>query len=1153
MAAEFPLALETKRLDKRQGQNWRRRILELRPGVDQMETIAEWLASLGMAEYGERFAENHIDLSILPDLTDADLEKLGVLLGDRRKMLRAIRQFGATSPASPSTSELETNRGDAGERRQLTVLFIDIVGSTALSATVDPEDLSAVLALFKARCAEAVAEYGGSIANYMGDGALAYFGYPTAHEDDAERAVRAGLSLIGAIGEMRLSIPVRLQVRVGIATGLTVVGDLIGRSGVRETVAVGETLNLAARIQAAASPNSVVIGPLTRRLAAGAFDYADLGEHELKGIPGATRLWQVIGESQARGRFDARSVQGLTPFVGRQEEIELLLRRWESASMGEGQLVLLSAPAGFGKSRVTQAFRQYLRAPQIGCVEYFGSPFHVNSPFYPFIRQIEWNARIVRTDNASEKLGKLETTLDGAEASEAAPLLATLLSIPFDQRYPPLQINELVLKQRTMEALREQLAALASRGPLLIVFEDAHWIDATSLETMNGIVRTMINLPVMIVVTYRPEFTPPWLDLGHTTMLRLNQLGRHQVSEFIRKAAGGKTLPDSIVEQIVDKSQGVPLFVEEITRAILETGDVEEQGGSYVLRQSTHDFVIPATLQDSLIARLDRLGSAKDLVFTASVIGREFSYELIEAVSSVSQASLLADLGRLIQADLLGEQGAPPQSHYIFKHSLIRDAAFQSVLKARKRELHQRIGDVLASRFPEVVETEPEVLAHHYTEAHVVDRALEFWRNAANRATARLAYVEALGHVAKALSLIEALPPGVERDEWELTFLVIEGPSRMALDGWDSPAAKQLYERARVIAERLGRAAEVFRSVWGLWVGAHGSGQHKRAHQLYLEIQSLMEKTNEPEYVVQAHHAGGSQMVAEGAPRAALVHIDKLLSNYRMDVHGNHALMYGAHDPGCCSLGMRALSLTMLGYPDLAEEESRKALAMSERLGHQPSISHTHMFRAEQFIIMNRFEDASAHLSASISLAKKYSLTAYLFADNLMYGLVLVKRGEAEVGVRQAEAALEALRKIPSRRYHLPIRISIVGRAKEAAGDLDGALALFNSALETAASDGETWYEPELLRLKAEALVARSSDQSDLAEECLHNAIGLAQRQEARFWELRAALSLARLWARRGRRQEALHLVSPVYRWFTEGFETEDLEEAKALIEDLSS
>jgi predicted ATPase/class 3 adenylate cyclase len=1101
------------------------------------------------------FRASEIEADVLSELTETDLEKLGLPLGPRKRILKAISNLGDPDKTSGVASLAPpVPAKDAAERRQLTVMFCDLVGSTAISARLDPEDLSSVIGAFQKACVSAVTAFGGSVAKYMGDGALVYFGYPEAHEDDAERAVRAGLALLDTIAAMRLPLPVRPQVRIGIATGLVVVGELIGEGGAQERVAVGETLNLAARIQAVASPDSVVVAELTCRLAGVAFDYEDLGPHELKGIPDATRLWRVTGESGTRGRFDSRTAKGLTPLVGRAEEIGLLRRRWDYAKEGDGQLVLLSAPAGFGKSRLTQSFREHLDDSSITCLQYFGSPFHVNSPFLPFIRQLERAAGIVRTDTAAQKLDKLESILEGSAESriEDVSLLAALMSIPFGERYPRLQITELVQKQRTMELLEEQLVLISRRSPVLVVFEDAHWIDPSSLELMNSAIRRVASLPVMIIVTHRPEFPPPWLDLGHATVLKLNQLGRSQVVELIHKAAGGKILPEVIIEQIASKSQGVPLFIEEITRSILESGDLDESGDRYVLRQSIREFTIPSTLQDSLIARLDRLGSAKDVVLTASIIGREFSYELIEAVSSASQATLLADLGRLVQSDLLEQHGVPPQLRYTFKHALIRDAAFQSVLKSRRRELHQRIAEVLTNRFPEIAITEPELLAHHYTEANVVDRALACWRQAADRAVARLAYVEALGHVDKAMTLIATLPEGIKRDEWELSFLVIEGPSRMALDGWDSPAAERLYEEARTVAERLGRPAEVFRSIWGLWMGAHSSGQHVRAHELYRKIFGLLGQTNDPEYVVQAHHAGGSQMVAEGVPRVALAHVDQLLTNYRVDVHGNLSLIYGAHDPACCSLGMRALSLAMLGHLDDALTESERALELSERLGHKPSISHTHLFRAELSIILNRSEEAAAHLNTSISLSKKYSLAAYLNAADLMHGLVRALRGEIEEGVGQAEAALITLMSVPTRRFHLPIRIAIVGRAKMVGGDVDGALALFDTALEAASSTGERWYEPELLRLKAEMLLAQPEQQAATAERCLAAAITLAQKQETKLWELRAATALAGLWKQQGRRVEARDLLVPVVGWFTQALDTADVEGANTLLNELA-
>ena len=1114
--------------------------------------VGAWLRGLGLGQYESTFRDSEIAADILPELTETDLEKLGLPLGHRKRILRAIENLGDADKTSEAASPVPAK--DTAERRQLTVMFCDLVGSTAISARLDPEDLSSVLGAFQKACVGAVTAFGGSIAKYMGDGALVYFGYPEAHEDDAERAVRAGLALLDAVAAMRLPLPVRPQVRIGIATGLVVVGELIGEGGAQERVAVGDTLNLAARVQAVASPDSLVVAESTRRLAGVAFDYEDLGPHELKGIPDAARLWRVTGESGTRGRFDTRVVKGLTPFVGRAEEISLLQRRWDYAKDGDGQLILLSAPAGFGKSRMTETFREHLGDSSITYLKYLGSPFHVNSPFHPFIKQLEWAPGIVRTDTGAQKLDKLEGILQGsAEARvEAAQLLANLLSIPFGERYPPLQINELVQKQRTMEILEEQLVLLSNRGPVLVVFEDAHWIDPTSLELINKVVRRVVDLPVMIIVTYRPEFTPPWLDLGHATVLKLNLLGRSQVVDLIHKAAGGKTLPEAIAEQIAAKSQGVPLYIEEITRSILESGDLEDFGDRYVLRQSIREFAIPSTLQDSLIARLDRLGSAKDVVLTASIIGREFSYELIEAVSSVSQATLLADLGRLVQSDLLGQRGVPPQSRYIFKHALIRDAAYQSVLKAKKRELHQRIAEVFTTRFPEVVATEPELLAHHYTEANVVDRALAFWRQAAERAMARMAHAEALGHVDEAKKLVATLPAGNEQDEWELALLVIEGPLQMTLHGWESPQANWVYEAARVVAERLKRPAELFPALWGLWLGAHSSGQHAHAHELYQQLFDLLKQTNDPEHVVQANHAGCTQMLAEGLPHEALGHIEQLLNNYRFDLHHNLALMYGAHDPGCCGLSNRAFILAMLGHLDQADAESAKALELSERVGHKPSVAHTCQFRAEYDIILNRPEKAEAYLDRCISLSEKYSLAAYHNAADLMQGFVRVVRGDVEAGVRQAEAALETLKSVPSRRFHLPIRMSIVGRAKAAAGDIEGALTIFESALDATSSTGEIWYEPETLRLKAEMLLSLPEPRTSEAELCLAAAISGAQKQDAKFWELRAATELAGLWARQGRPAEARDLLAPVLGWFTEGLDTADVKRAAALLTELA-
>jgi len=615
-----------------------------------MQRIADWLDKLGMSEYTQRFAENSIDdVSVLRLLTDQDLKDIGVPLGHRRKILGAIVDLAGGAPATPQPpATTAPSPQNAAERRQLTVMFCDLVGSTALSTQLDPEDLGRIIGAFRDACADAVARFGGAVAKYMGDGALVYFGYPEGYEDAAARAILAGLALIEVVGILRRSTPDFPQLRVGIATGTVVVGEPVGEGASHERVAVGETINLAARIQALAEPDTVVVSEATWDLAGAAFDYEDLGPQTLKGIPGTTCAWAVVGENSAVGRFAARTSKGATPLVGRTEEISMMRQRWERAYEGDGQVIFLSAPAGMGKSRMTKAFRDSLGKVPPTCLQLFCTPYHTNSAFYPFIRQLEFAAGFSRNDPPDRKLDKLEAVLEGPPelVAEAAPLLAALLLIPYAQRYAQLEtiMSELVRKQRTMHVLEEQLALLSERSPVLMIFEDAHWADPTSVELMGRMLRRVVGLRAVVIANFRPEFTPPWLGLGNVTLLTLNQLGRRQVIELIAKAARGVALPGSVIDQIVAKSQGVPLFVEEITRSVVGSGTLEERDGRYHLRDAGAPFVIPATLKDSLVARLDRLGPAKDVALAASIIGQEFSFELVGAAASVEPPLLMAAL-----------------------------------------------------------------------------------------------------------------------------------------------------------------------------------------------------------------------------------------------------------------------------------------------------------------------------------------------------------------------------------------------------------------------------------------------------------------------------------------------------------------------------
>ena len=1113
-----------------------------------MATLAARLEQYGLGKFAKLFAENGIDFDVLPDLTDAQLEKLGIGVGDRIRILKAAKRPEFAVPEGRATQSREA------ERRQLTVMFCDLVGSTALSTQLDPEDLGHVIADFRAACADAVARFGGSVAKYMGDGALVYFGYPEAYEDAAARAILAGLALVEAAGVLRRAAPGFPLIRIGIATGTVVVGELIGEGASQERVAVGETLNLAARLQAIAAPDSVVISESTWNLAGGAFSYKDLGPQTLKGISTPARAWAVVGENSADGRFAARTSRGVTPLVGRVDEIGMMRQRWERALEGDGQVVLLSAPAGMGKSRMTRAFRDGL-GEEPTCVQFFCSPYHTNSPLYPFIRQLEFAAGFARGDLADQKLDKLEAALAGPAdvVAEAARLLAALLLIPYAQRYPQLEtiMDDLVRKQRTMHVLEEQLVLVSGRGPLLIVFEDAHWADPTSIELMGKILRRVAGLRAMVIANFRPEFSLPWLGLGNATLLTLNQLGRRQVNELIEKTTGGVALPEQIVAQIVAKSEGVPLFVEEITRSVLASAALEERDGQHHFKDADASFVIPATLHDSLVARLDRLGSAKDVALTASIIGQQFSFELLAAVTSLEPPPLAAALEQLVRSDMVAQRGVPPNATYSFKHALIRDAAYQTILKSRKRDLHRRLAETLESQFPDLTRTEPELLAHHYTEGDVTERALHFWRAAAMKASTGLAHAEATGHIRHALVLIAALPEGPARDEWELAFLTLDGPAHMALEGWDSPTAHATYDRARLLARHLGKIGDIFRSLWGLWMGAHSAGRHAQAGLLLHEMYELLEKTDEPEYVVQAHHAAGSQMHAEGKLERAKYYTDQCLSAYRIDTHGNLSMTYGAHDPGCCSLGMAASALLMLGYADQAHAASLKALSLGRQVGFQTGIAHTSRYRVALCIMLNEPRLAAESISEGLEVSEKFKLGPYLHSLALCDGWICAFSGNVGEGLRRSEQALAAIIAAPTGKYQLPMLTAFVGQIRMAAGDTEGALTLFANALDLARSNGELFYLAEILRLAAQALLVQPVPDGSRAERYFVEALEVSRGQQAKFWELRAAAGLARLWSSQGRKSEALSLVAPVFGWFTEGFDTLELKSSKALIAEL--
>ena len=783
--------------------------------------VGGWLRRLGLEQYVAAFRENEIDDTVLPSLTAEDLKDLGVgFVGHRRKLLDAIAALRAkaSAPTPLSNAALETDEPgkDTAERRQVTVMFADLVGSTALSARMDPEDLREVISAYQRCVAETVRRFRGFVARYMGDGVLIYFGYPAAHEDDAELAVRSGLALIDAVAT--LTAPEPLQVRVGVATGMVVVGDIVGSGEAQEHDIVGETPNLAARLQGIAAPNTVVIAEAARRLLGNLFELQYLGPKELKGIAGSVKIFAVLRASSVESRFEAMHPGGLTELVGREEELELLLRRWARAKTGEGQVVLLSGEAGIGKSRLSAALMEELTGEPHTRLRYFCSPQHTISAFYPIISQFERAAGFAHGDTPRTKLDKLGALLAQTLTSKQnAALFAEMLSLPNDGRYPALELAPEQRRQKTLEALGVQLEILARSSPVLMIVEDAHWGDPTSLEAFGRRVDQIANLPVLLIETFRPEFEAPWVGQPHVTALAINRLGHREVGKMIDRVVGNRRLPADVRKDIIDRTDGIPLFVEEMTKAVLEAGgELEAMQTAAAVPSSAH--AVPASLHASLMARLDRLGPAKELAQIGATMGREFSHALLAAVMRKPEAELRASLDSLIRAGLLFRKGAPPHATYLFKHALVQDAAYGTLLRQPRRALHARIAETLETQFADTAERQPEVLARHCTEAGLIEKAASLWGKAGQRSLARSALVEAIEQLTRALAQIATLPstPALRREEINLQVALIT--PTMHVKGYAAPegsrgAGECLDQRSREPWRTYRTSAVVFGAI----------------------------------------------------------------------------------------------------------------------------------------------------------------------------------------------------------------------------------------------------------------------------------------------------------------------------------------------------
>jgi class 3 adenylate cyclase/predicted ATPase len=1114
-----------------------------------MQQIAEWLEKLGMSEYAELFVANRIDLSVLPELTDQDLKELGIVLGDRRKILRAIAGHKSSETIAPNPESQAVNVArpqDAAERRQVTVMFSDLVGSTALSARMDPEDLREVISAYQKCVAATVQRYGGFIAKYMGDGVLVYFGYPQAHEDDAERAVRAGLELVAAVGALKTHAT--LQTRVGIATGLVVVGDLIGSGASQEQAIVGETPNLAARLQGIAEPNSVVIAESTRKLVGNLFELQDLGAQDLKGISGRVQAWGALRPSSVESRFDALHASPLTELVGREEELELLRRRWSKAKTGEGQLVLLSGEPGIGKSRLTAALLERLAAEPHTRLRYFCSPQHTDSALYPIISQMERAAGFTHNDTLQAKFDKLDALLASSSTPRNdAALLADMLSLPSDGRYPTLELAPQQRRQKTLEALTAQLEALSRSGPVLMIFEDVHWVDPSSLEVLGRTVDRLKTLPVLLTITYRPEFDPPWIGRPYVTALNLNRLGEREIAAIIDRVTGNKAVLESTRQDIIKRTDGIPLFVEEMTKAVLEAEG--EAAASAVATIPSPCIGVPASLHASLMARLDRLGPAKEVTQIGAAIGREFSYSLLAAVVGRPEREVQSSLDRVVAAGLLFQQGLPPHGTYLFKHALVQDAAYGTLLRQPRRALHARIAEALEGQFADIVESQPELLARHCTEAGQIERAVPMWVQAGSNAARTSASTEALRHFNKALDLVRSMPDDKARNRHELAIQINLGHVHVTAKGFGAPEAGASYARARDLANDLQDQSQLFTSMWGLWLFNNTQPGKGAARSLSEELLALGARTADSGQMLQACHASWTTNFIIGDFGYTSRQARRGRELYDASEHRTHKYLYAGHDPGVCSRIFGAASAFVLGFPDQALSLVREASDLAKTLNHPLSLIIGELFRTLVHLFRGEPRDAMPILDRAVRVATEAGIPRGMWA-NFLNGWALAVDGGAEAGVSRAlldfdapgAAGQELLR---------PFYTGVLADMCRAAGRLDDGLRLVNKALELATTLDSHWGLAEAHRIKGELLLARGEAEAAV-EPCFETAIGIARRQGARSWELRAAISFARFRQSQGRAADAKEQLAPVYGWFTEGFDTRDLKEAKALLGELT-
>ena len=1111
-------------------------------GIEPVDELQRWLDAVGLPQLAATLQSHDVDLGVLAELAESDLEKMGISLGLRKKLLKAIA--ARTSPPAQAEARPAPTSTRVAERRQLTVMFCDLVGSTALSVRLDPEELSDVLGAYRDAIAAAVQRFDGHIAQYLGDGVLAYFGWPRSHEHEAEQAVRAGLAAIEAVAALPPCRGQAIAVRIGVATGLVVVGE---RSTHDET-AVGETPNLAARLQGIAAPGTIVVEQATRRLLGNLFEIEALPPIDAKGFAQPVNAFKVLRPSEVESRFEAFHSSAMTPLVGRDDELQLLLRRWERAKAGAGQLVVLSGEAGIGKSRLVAALQQHIRGETFTELRYFCSPHHRDSSLHPIARQIERAAAFERDTDAGVKLDRIEALFDdGPMAALDRRLIAELLRLPGTDRFPTAPMNPQQRKQKTFDALLRQLAALAGRGPVIEVFEDVHWIDPTSLEALQRTIDRIEKLPVLLIVTCRPEYVPPWIGQPNFTMVNLNRLDRRDGIALIEQVVGVGKLPLDVIMGIAERTDGVPLFVEELTKAILEAGTA----GGDTARTLTLTPVntVPAVLYASLMARLDRLGAAKEVAQIGAVIGRECSHELLAAVSELSPEQLRDATDKLTASGLMIPRGTPPDTTYLFKHALVQDAAYGTLLNSSRQQLHLRIAEQIEAQFPEISAREPELLARHFAEARQSQRAIKYWITAGLHAAERSANLEAIRHLSLALEAIELLPEGDERNRQELVAQTAIGTSLISVHGYAARETGAAYTRARLLSQRLGDKRGIYATLGGEFSYFFVRADQAMMRHLTREAKTIADTLADDSLRQVERRLVGLSGMHFGDFEGARAALEAIVNSYDPARHRPPPVHY-VHDPKIYALAYLAVIVWIQGYPDQARQWSVRAMAYAGELNNANMTAFAHIYAgAGLHELLREPEAVRPHTQAIIELAELHSLHYFRLSGVMLRGWLVALDGNEAQGIAMMNKSIEERASLAVGWYQTRYLCMLAEACLRQRDGRAAAEFVARAKLHIADHDEHMW-EAEVQRIEGECKRLEGASDEEV-ESCFNRSIETARSQGAKSFELRSATSLAELWQKRGRGDEAKALIEPVVSWFIEGHDTADLRRAGKLLAEL--